>query len=295
LTAEGGPIEKDDVQVAAVPEASPPADAKPFLKWVGGKRQLLTEIARHVPASFGRYHEPFIGGGALFFHLRQSRACPAFLTDSNRRLIRAYRGVQHDAEGVIALLQEHERKHSKPYFHKVREQRDIDSATATEVAAWMIYLNRTGYNGLYRVNSSNIFNVPFGKYANPRICDEENLRACSRALSGAELEAVGFESVLDRARPGDFVYFDPPYRPVTTTANFTDYTSEGFGDVDQVRLRDVAWALKKRGVAVVLSNSNSPFIEEIYRDGFDRVKVGARRSVNSDPKGRGLVQELILK
>jgi DNA adenine methylase len=295
LTTDGAPIEKDCVQAAAAPEASSPPDAKPFVKWVGGKRQLLGEIARHVPASFGRYHEPFIGGGALFFHLRQSSSCPAFLTDRNERLIRAYRGVQHDVDGVIELLREHDRKHSKPYFLKVREQRDIDTATATEVAAWMIYLNRTGYNGLYRVNSSNIFNVPLGKYDNPRICDADNLRACARALAGAELDSSGFESVLDRARPGDFVYFDPPYKPVTSTSNFTDYTSEGFGDVDQVRLRDVALQLKKRGVSVVLSNSNAPFIEELYRDGFERIKVGARRSVNSDATKRGLVQELILK
>jgi DNA adenine methylase len=295
LTPEPAPIEKDGVTVAALSGFPSRAEPKPFLKWVGGKRQLLSEILRHAPPSFARYHEPFVGGGAVFFHLRRTLSCPAFLTDSNRRLIRAYLGVQRDVEGVIALLQEHQRQHGKPYFQKMREQRDIDSATATEVAAWMIYLNRTGYNGLYRVNSSNIFNVPFGKYEKPTICDEETLRACAKALVGAELETAGFESVLDRARPGDFVYFDPPYKPVTTTANFTTYTSEGFGDTDQVRLRDVAWELKKRGVNVVLSNSNSRFIEELYRDGFTRIKVGARRAVNSDPKGRGLVQELILK
>ncbi len=295
LTPEGASIEKDGVTVAALPGVSSSAQAKPFLKWVGGKRQLLGEIFRHAPALFARYHEPFIGGGAVFFHLRKTSRCPAFLTDSNRRLIRAYRGVQQDVEGVIALLLEHQRCHSKPYFQQMREQRDIDSATAIEVAAWMIYLNRTGYNGLYRVNSSNVFNVPFGKYVNPNICDENNLRACSKALAGAELDPTGFESVLERARPGDFVYFDPPYRPLTATAKFTDYTSEGFGDDDQVRLRDVAQELKNRGVAVVLSNSSSPFIQKLYRDGFHRIKVGARRAVNSDPKGRGLVEELILK
>lgn len=279
----------------ALREAWSPPDAKPFLKWVGGKRQLLTEIVRHVPASFNRYHEPFVGGGALFFHLLKKGPFPAFLADSNRRLIRTYRGVQQNAEAVADLLREHERKHSKGYFQKTREWKDVDTATTTEVAAWMIYLNRTGFNGLYRVNSKNIFNVPIGKYSKPMICDVENLRACSLALRDAELEHAGFESVLDRARPGDFVYFDPPYRPLTSTAKFTTYTSEGFSDVDQVRLRDVALLLKQRGVSVLLSNSNSPFIEEIYRGDFDQVKVGARRSVNSDPKGRGMIQELLIK
>ncbi len=188
MTPEGPPFENDGVTAAPLTEVSSPADAKPFLKWVGGKRQLLREITRHAPRSFGRYHEPFVGGGALFFHLRESHACPAFLTDRNERLIRTYRGVQHDVEGVIKLLEEHERRHSKPYFLEMRDQRDIDSATTTEVAAWMIYLNRTGYNGLYRVNSSNVFNVPFGKYVKPRICDADNLRACARALVRTELE-----------------------------------------------------------------------------------------------------------
>jgi DNA adenine methylase len=177
----------------------------------------------------------------------------------------------------------------------MRDRRDIDSATHSEVAAWMIYLNRTAYNGLYRVNSKNIFNVPMGKYVKPRICDEDNLRACARALVGAQIETAGFESVLERAQPKDFVYFDPPYQPLTATAKFTDYTSGGFGDDDQERLRDVARTLKKRRVAVVLSNSNSPFIQKLYRVGFRRHTVGARRAVNSDPTKRGLVEELILR
>jgi DNA adenine methylase len=286
-------IEKDSVQVF-LPDAWSPPDAKPFLKWVGGKRQIVLELMKHVPAKFGRYHEPFLGGGALFFHLRQQKSFPAFLADSNARLIRAYRGIQHDVEGVIRLLGEHAQKHGRAFFEKVRDRRDVDSATITEVAAWLIYLNRTAYNGLYRVNSRNIFNVPFGKYVNPTICDADNLRACAAALKHAELDPVGFESVLDRARPGDFVYFDPPYRPVTTTSNFTTYTSDGFDDADQARLRDVALQLKKRGVQVLLSNSSAPLIEELYKD-FEKFRVGARRSVNSDPAGRGLVQELVIK
>jgi DNA adenine methylase len=296
LTAEGAAIEKDGVTAATLAEDSSPANAKPFLKWVGGKRQLLQEITRHAPKSFRNYHEPFVGGGAVFFHLRRTQPDrPAFLTDSNQRLIRAYLAVQKNVERVIALLQKHQRNHDKRYFHEMRDRRDIDSAPDAEVAAWLIYLNRTAYNGLYRVNSSNIFNVPLGNYVNPTICDEDNLRACARALTGAQIETAGFESVADRAQKGDFVYFDPPYQPLTRTAKFTDYTREGFGDEDQTRLRNVARELKDRGVFVVLSNSNAPFIKKLYRDGFTQHKVDARRAVNSDPKGRGLVQELILK
>jgi len=287
-------IENDGVTAAPLAEDSSPA--KPFLKWVGGKRQLLQAITPHVPKSFGSYHEPFVGGGAVFFHLRRTRRpFSAFLTDSNQRLIRTYLAVKNHVEEVIARLREHEREHAKPYFHEMRDRRDIDSATDTEVAAWMIYLNRTAYNGLYRVNSSNVFNVPMGNYVNPTICDERNLRACARALVGAQIETAGFESVLERAQSKDFVYFDPPYQPLTATAKFTDYTSRGFGDDDQELLRDVARKLKKRGVAVVLSNSNSPLIQKLYRVGFKRHTVGARRAVNSDPTKRGLVEELILK
>lgn len=296
MTPDGPAIENLGVTAATLAEDSPPADAKPFLKWVGGKRQLLPQITRHAPRSFRSYHEPFVGGGAVFFHLRRTRgAFPAFLTDSNQRLIRAYRAVKDDVKEVIKLLREHQRKHTKPYFLKMRHQRDIDSATDAEVAAWLIYLNRTAFNGLYRVNSSNIFNVPLGRYVNPRICDEDNLQACSHALAGAQIKHAGFESVLKRVQEGDFVYFDPPYQPLTATAKFTDYTSKGFGDKDQKRLRDVALKLKKLGVSVVLSNSCSPVIKTLYGDGFEQHEVGARRAVNSDPKGRGLVQELILK
>lgn len=296
MTAEGAAIENDGVTAATLARNSSPANAKPFLKWVGGKRQLLQKITLHAPNSFVRYHEPFVGGGAVFFHLRSTRGrFPAFLTDSNRRLIQTYRAVQKNVKTVIARLREHEREHAKAYFHEMRDRRDIDDATDTEVAAWMIYLNRTAFNGLYRVNSSNIFNVPLGKYVNPTICNEDNLQACSRALAGVKLGTSGFESVLKRARRGDFVYFDPPYQPLTATAKFTDYTSTGFGDKDQERLRDVARELKERGVSVVLSNSSSPVIKKLYSDGFEQHEVGARRAVNSDATKRGLVQELLLK
>lgn len=279
---------------AAVPEASSPADAKPFLKWVGGKRQLLSEILRHAPVSFGRYHEPFVGGGALFFHLRQMRACPAFLTDSNQRLIRAYRGVQQDVEGVIALLRDHERKHGRPYFNKVREQRDIDSATATEVAAWMIYLNRTGYNGLYRVNSKGEFNVPFGRYKKPNFCDEENLHRASEALAGVKLLVGDFETASNKAKPGDAVYFDPPYDPVSKTSSFTAYHKDEFGRDDHERLRGAFARLAERGVAAVLSNSDTPFTRGLF-SAWTTKRVHVSRPINSKGAQRGAVRELLVK
>lgn len=266
-------------------------DAKPFVKWVGGKRQLLAAIAEYAPrngsASTGTYHEPFVGGGAVFFHLKPKRAV---LTDSNERLIRTYRGIKNDVEGVIKLLKSY--PHEKRFYLEMRAQ-DIDVETDTEVAAWFIYLNRTGYNGLYRVNSRNIFNVPFGDYKKPTICDPETLRACARALRGAKLEVRDFSRVLERAKAGDFVYFDPPYIPLTATSSFTDYTSEGFSDKEQVRLRDVALELRKRGVRVLLSNSSAERVYDLYSR-FKCVEVDARRSVNCKPDGRGRIAELLI-
>lgn len=266
-------------------------EAKPFVKWVGGKRQLLPAIVKYVPPLTGGavYHEPFVGGGAVFFHRQPKRA---MLTDSNERLIRTYRGIKQDVDGVIRLLRSY--PHDKGFYLEMRA-RDIDRESDVEIAAWFIYLNRTGYNGLYRVNSKNGFNVPFGDYRNPTICDPDNLRACSRALRGARIERRDFESVLGRAKKGDFVYFDPPYIPLTATSKFTDYTSEGFSDAAQVRLRDVALELKRRGVQVLLSNSSAPRVYDLYEKHFECVEVDARRSVNCKPNGRGRIPELLIR
>ncbi len=264
------------------------ADAKPFVKWVGGKRQLLAAIGERVRfGTKGTYHEPFVGGGAVFFHLQPRRAV---LTDSNERLIRTYRGIKNDVEGVIRRLRSY--PHDKSFYLEMRA-RDIDGASDVDVAAWFIYLNRTGYNGLYRVNSRNGFNVPFGDYKNPTICDRDTLRACAAALRGAKLMVSDFETVANRAKAGDFVYFDPPYIPLTATSRFTDYTSEGFSDAEQVRLRDLALALRKRRVHVLLSNSSAPRVYDLYAD-FNCVEVDARRSVNCKPDGRGRISELLI-
>lgn len=274
--------------IAAAPDS---ADAKPFVKWVGGKRQILRQLRLAAPERFERYHEPFLGGGALFFNLRPKQA---YLTDSNERLIRAYQGVQRQVEEVIRLLKIHQSRHSRRYFMSTRARPNVDAGSDAEVAAWLIYLNRTGYNGLYRVNSRNVFNVPPGNYKKPKICDEDNLRACARALRGIHIAVSGFEKVLGRAKEGDFVYFDPPYVPLTRTSNFTDYTSKGFGEPEQKQLSEIARTLKRRGVHVLLSNSSAPLVRELYRD-FQQEEVSARRAVNSKAQGRGPVQELLLR
>jgi DNA adenine methylase len=262
---------------------------RPFLKWVGGKRQLLPALTAHMPHRFGRYHEPFLGGGALFFHLRPQRAV---LSDTNSRLVRTWIGVRDAVEDVIALLQEW--PHDRDFFTGLRA-RPIDGASDAEVAAWFIYLNRTAFNGLYRVNRRNIFNVPFGAYANPTICDADVLRAASAALADTELHVEDFGAVLDRADAGDFVYFDPPYVPLSASSSFTSYTADGFGMPEQTRLRDTARALKARGVHVLLSNSSAPAVHELYADGFSRSPVSAARAINCDPTKRGPVTELLLQ
>jgi DNA adenine methylase len=270
-------------------EGPPDPVARPFLKWAGGKRQLLPHLLRHVPATRGAYFEPFVGGGALFFALRPRKAT---LADVNERLIRAYRGVAAQVDDVVRLLRRY--PHDSEFFYRLRA-RAIDGQSDAEVAAWFIYLNRTGYNGLYRVNRKNEFNVPFGRYANPTVCDEPTLRDCAAALAGTKLVVDDFEKIVSGARRGDFVYFDPPYAPLSATSSFTSYTSGGFGPEDQRRLRDVALALKKRGVQVLLSNSSAPLVRELYASAFEVFEVPATRMLNSKGDGRGAIAELVIR
>jgi DNA adenine methylase len=270
--------------------------ANPFLKWVGGKRQLVPELLKYVPSSFGRYYEPFLGGGALFFELHPRGAkYNAVLADTNARLIRTYSAVRSNVHEVIAHLREC--KYEKEFFYAMRAKK-IDSCSDVEVAAWLIYLNKTCFNGLYRVNRKGEFNVPFGKYDHPTICDAENLHRVSSVLGETYIRIIemDFERALELVPPskGDFIYFDPPYAPLSATSSFTGYTAGGFGVKEQTRLRDVARRLKDRGVHVLLSNSSAPLIRDLYKD-FEIIEVDAKRSVNSKAEKRGNVKELILR
>ena len=269
--------------------SDPAPRARPFLKWVGGKRQLLPRLLPHVPQRFGRYFEPFMGGGALFFSLAPGLAS---LNDGNVRLVRTYQAIRDRVEDVVALLRTY--PHDRDFFISLRTN-DIDASTDVEVAAWLIYLNRTAFNGLYRVNSRGGFNVPFGRYKNPTICDADNLRACAATLKSASIMHGDFEAAVADARAGDFVYFDPPYVPLTATSDFTSYTAEGFTDADQVRLRNVALRLKAGGITVLLSNSGAPRVRELYANGFEIEEVTANRCINSAADRRGAVVELLIR
>lgn len=261
---------------------------RPFLKWVGGKTQLLEQLRPLFPTMFGRYFEPFVGGAALFFALRPGGAT---LSDVNDELIDCYRAIRDDVEAVIAVLKEH--RYEREHYYSVR---DIDPRRLSieERAARTIFLNKTGFNGLYRVNRAGKFNVPFGRHSNPSFCDEDNLRSCALALRGVELRVRDFRTVAADAKRGDFVYFDPPYVPVSDTADFTSYVASGFSSRDQEELAEVFARLTKKGVFAMLSNSDAPFVRDLYSE-FVIDDVFATRSVNSNAAKRGKVVEVVVR
>ncbi len=270
---------------------------KPFVKWVGGKRQLLAQFRKlslYPPELFditkGRYFEPFVGGGAVFFDLLPEKG---FLSDLNKELVITYNVIKNNVEELILSLKKH--KNNKDYFLKVRSQVPGDLYDI-DVASRFIFLNRTCFNGMYRVNKNGQFNVPFGKYTKPLICDEDNLRKVSKALQGIDIRHQDYKEVLKKAKKGDFIYFDPPYYPVSKTASFTSYTAESFLDKEQIELRDTFVQLHKRGCFVMLSNSDAPFINKIYSDldGITIHKVDAGRAINSKGSGRGKVKEVLI-
>lgn len=263
--------------------------AKPFIKWAGGKSQLLPEISKRLPPKnqIGRYFEPFLGGGALFFSLQHPHS---FLSDTNKELVELYQIVKDNVEELIKALKHHKNEHD--YFYDVRAQNPVD-LSPVERAARFIYLNKTCFNGLYRVNSKGQFNVPFGKYKNPTICDEEGLRAASLALRKAKVLQGSFQSILLKAKTTDFIYFDPPYHPLNQTSSFTSYTSDGFGENEQIQLANVYRELADRGCFVMLSNSNMPLIKELYKD-FSIHEIQASRAINSKAEGRGKITELLI-
>ena len=273
--------------------------ARPFLKWAGGKTSLLPQLLELAPAQINTYYEPFLGGGALFFALQaEGRFQGAVLTDLNRELVNAYTQVRDNVDALIRALSVHQRKYRAAddraeYYYKIRGKRLTCSLGG---AANLIFLNKTCFNGLYRVNSRGRFNVPHGRYANPTICDEENLRATSEALQGVELRVADFGSAASRAQRGDFVYFDPPYVPLSTTSNFTSYTASDFGMPEQRRLADAAAQLIANGASVVLSNSAHPDIADLYQsDAFHLAQVEAPRSINARASGRGPVREYLIQ
>ncbi|MFA6325351.1 MAG: DNA adenine methylase [Candidatus Paceibacterota bacterium] len=274
---------------------------KPFVKWVGGKRQLLEQFKLmnlYPPEKFnpetGRYFEPFVGGGAVFFDLLPQKA---FLSDLNNELIITYNVIKNDVESLIISLKKH--KNTKEYFLKIRAN-DVSKLSDVEIASRFIYLNRTCFNGLYRVNSHGGFNVPFAGNKNPLICDEVNLRKISKVLKYVEIKKQDYKEVLKKAKKGDFLYFDPPYYPINKTSSFTSYTKEAFLEKEQIELRDTFMELIKRGCFVMLSNSDTPFINKIYSEikikgKLVRInKVYAGRTINSDASKRGKITEVLV-
>jgi DNA adenine methylase len=279
-----------------VPESPPETNsqaevvAQPFVKWVGGKRSLLNAIKPLLPAQFKNYYEGFVGGGALFFTIGpQAQHC--YLSDNNLDLIISYQVIKADPTRLIDRLKLYAASHSKDEFYRVRA---IEYTDPVEVAARFIYLNRTCFNGLYRVNKSGKFNVPLGDYKNPNIVQEENIRACHKLLQNTTITYHEYDQIDPMPRGGDLVYLDPPYHP-TTDDSFTAYTKENFTEQDQSNLRDFALRLHKAGAYVMLSNSKTKFIADLYSDKAFRLHtVQAPRMVNCKPNQRGAVDEFII-
>ncbi|KKP88322.1 MAG: adenine methylase protein [Candidatus Nomurabacteria bacterium GW2011_GWC2_35_8] len=270
---------------------------KPFVKWVGGKRQLLKQfrlMELYPPEKFNTktniYFEPFVGGGAVFFDLLPEKAV---LSDLNSELVTTFNVIKNDVEALIHLLRKY--KYEKEYFLKIRAQ-NPEKLSDVNIASRFLYLNRTCFNGMYRVNSKGGFNVPFGKYSNPLICDENNLKKVSKSLKNVEIKRQDYKEVLKKAKKSDFIYFDPPYFPVSKTASFTNYTKEAFLEKEQIELRDTFLELHKRGCFVMLSNSDTPFINEIYSGikGVKVTQVQAGRMINSDSSKRGKITEVLV-
>lgn len=266
----------------------------PVVKWVGGKRQLLDEITPLLPKRITSYCEPFLGGGAVLFSIQPAKA---IVNDLNEDLVIVYEVIRDDVEPLIASLKRHE--NTSEYFYTIRDMdRDRDSYRAlskVEKASRLIYLNKTCFNGLFRVNSSGEFNSPFGHYKNPNIVNEPVLRAVNKYLNSGNIVfySEDFAETLKRVGKGCFVYLDPPYDPVSDTASFTGYNKGGFDRSEQVRLKQCCDELNKRGVKFMLSNSSTEFIRDLYRD-YNITTVKAKRAINSDARKRGAIEEVLI-
>lgn len=266
----------------------PSFEVKPFVKWAGGKRQLIGEITFLMPREFNHYYEPFIGGGSVFFNLC-TKIEKAFISDINSDLITTYQIIKNSPDELIERLREYKQNHCKEFYYEVRASEPVEPL---ERSARMLYLNKTCFNGLYRVNSKGKFNVPIGSYKDPNIVQEDNLPFCHKALQKAEIRLCDFEEIEPEA--GDFVYCDPPYHPLNE-GSFTTYTKNDFSTRDQERLKDFLVRLHHKGVFIMLSNSRVDFIEKLYSEEFFRQHVvKAMRAVNSKASGRGPIDELIV-
>ncbi len=282
---------KEYTPLKALRSEQAPKRAMPCLKWAGGKGQLLNSYEQYFPEKFKSYFEPFTGGAAVFFHLRAKHGLfEASLSDLNQELINCYSQIKSNLEPLIIALQEHQ--NDEEYFYQVRAL-DPSLLSPVERASRLIFLNKTCFNGLHRVNSKGKFNVPFGFYKNPAICNETNLRACNQALQHTNLDCRSFDKVLEHAKKGDFVYFDPPYHPLSSTANFTSYTKNCFSADDQAQLAQTFAELDKRGCLLMLSNSDCELIRNLY-DKFRTETVFALRAINCKAEGRGKISELLV-
>lgn len=262
--------------------------AKPFVKWVGGKRSIISEILPRIPSKINNYYEPFVGGGALFFEI-YNMVDFSYLSDLNIDLVVSYNVIKENVDELIKKLEIHQKNHNEEYYYQVRSQQELSDPL--ENSARFIYLMKTCYNGLYRVNKDNEFNTPIGSYKNPAICDKENLKNVANVLNRADIKYQDFTKI--NPKKGDFVYFDPPYHP-TSQDSFVKYVSNGFTEQDQIRLRDFALELTKKGVNVMLSNSDADFINNIYKKGFNITKITAPRVVNCKADKRQSVYETLI-
>ena len=266
---------------------------QPFLKWAGGKRQLLKEIDKYIPLKISTYYEPFLGGGALLFNLQPKKA---IVNDSNYELINAYKVIRDNVEELIQDLEKH--KNTSEYFYELRAKdrtSEYSNLSNIERASRLIYLNKTCFNGLFRVNSQGEFNTPYGNYKNPNIVNEFVLRAVNSYLNKYDIKFLNgdFEDSLKNIRKGAFVYFDPPYMPISDSSSFTGYTLDGFGTEDQIRLKNLCDKLNERGIKFLLSNSTAPMILELYKD-YKIVYVDAKRNINSIGNKRGEIKEILV-
>ena len=268
----------------------------PILKWVGGKRQLLDSIEPLIPKC-STFYEPFIGGGAVLFSRQPDKAV---INDLNPELINVYLTIKNEPKALIEKLKEHRDNSSEEYFYSIRaldrDKEVFENMMNVERAARIIYLNKTCYNGLFRVNSSGEFNSPWGRYKNPNITNETTINALHTYFNKANItiKCGDYREALKGIRKGAFIYFDPPYMPISSSASFTGYTAGGFGEQEQIALKEQCDALNEKGIKFLVSNSSCPFIEELYKD-YIVEKKNKKRAINANPQKRGEIKEVLIR